>query len=178
MRRYDIVKGDKTTAGGTVMAGDSHDRIHDQEQAYEHDPIWCPVCRSVGTLVCTGPRLSSTGPDGREAALSDDLCVCQCEPSPRLLASQYVSYIDTRDAPQSGHRSRFRATANIEYDEQVCPAGNGVSKGYPFFIETPGGYTHFGRLDSEGNLPRIYSAYADDYVVFWGDEALERQVEA
>ena len=74
-RRYDIVKGDTTTTGGVVLGGDSNDTLNGREQAYENDPVWCPVCKTVGRIVCTGKRWSMTGPDGREAALSDDLCV-------------------------------------------------------------------------------------------------------
>lgn len=94
MRRYDIVKGDTTTAGGIVQAGDGKDQIGDREQAYENDPVWCPACKTIGKIVCDGPRISTTGPDGRQAALSDDLCVCQCPTPPRLVSSQSVSYID------------------------------------------------------------------------------------
>ncbi|WP_179403118.1 PAAR domain-containing protein [Burkholderia guangdongensis] len=94
MRRYDIVKGDTTTAGGLVRAGDRSDHIGASEQAYEHDPVWCPVCKTTGKIQCAGARISSTGPDGREAALSDDLCICQCSPPPKLVASQSVSYIE------------------------------------------------------------------------------------
>ncbi|MXK61419.1 PAAR domain-containing protein [Burkholderia pseudomallei] len=94
MRRYDIVKGDKTTVGGVVQAGDSTDQIGGSEQARELDPVWCPVCKTIGMIQCTGPRISSTGPDGREAALSDDLCICLCSPPPKLVASQSVSYVD------------------------------------------------------------------------------------
>ncbi|HDR9036782.1 TPA: PAAR domain-containing protein [Burkholderia vietnamiensis] len=94
MKRYDIVKGDKTTVGGVVQAGDSTDQIAGSEQSRELDPVWCPVCKTIGKIQCTGPRISSTAPDGREAALSDDLCICQCSPPPKLVASQSVSYID------------------------------------------------------------------------------------
>lgn len=94
MRRYDIVKGDTTTVGGTVQGGDGQDRLNGREQAYEHDPVWCPVCKMMGTIQCDGPRISTTGPDGRSTALSDDLCVCQCSPPPKLVASQSVSYIE------------------------------------------------------------------------------------
>ncbi|MBY4829269.1 PAAR domain-containing protein [Burkholderia dolosa] len=94
MRRYDIMKGDTTTVGGIVQGGDGTDLIGGREQAYEQDPVWCPVCKTLGKIECTGPRISTTGPDGREAALSDDLCVCQCPTPPRLVASQSVSYID------------------------------------------------------------------------------------
>lgn len=93
-RRYDIRRDDKTTTGGTVMRGDPTDRLGDREQAYEGDPVWCPVCRTMGRIVCQGRRQSMKGPDGREAALSDDLCVCGCSPSPLLIASQYTSFVD------------------------------------------------------------------------------------
>jgi hypothetical protein len=94
VRRYDIAKGDKTTADGTVTGGDPLDTLGDREQAYEDDDVWCPACQSLGRIVCDGPRISMKGPDGREGALNDDLCVCQCEPSPRLIPSQYSSYVD------------------------------------------------------------------------------------
>ncbi|PCE33773.1 PAAR domain-containing protein [Burkholderia ubonensis] len=94
VRRYDILKGDTTTSNGTVLGGDSNDRIGDREQAYERDEVWCPVCQSTGHIVCDGARISMRGPDGREGALSDDLCVCKCNPPPRLLPSQHSSYVD------------------------------------------------------------------------------------
>lgn len=94
MRRYDIVKGDSTTAGGIVRSADGNDLIGQSEQAYENDPVWCPACKTTGKIVCDGPRISTTAPDGRQAALSDDLCVCQCSTPPRLVASQSVSYIE------------------------------------------------------------------------------------
>lgn len=92
-KRFDIVKGDKTTAGGTVIGGDASDRLNHREQAYQGDSVWCPSCKSMGRIVCKGARVSTTGPDGREAALSEDLCVCKCNPSPLLLASQTVSFV-------------------------------------------------------------------------------------
>lgn len=94
MRRYDVVKGDSTTAGGIVQSGDGKDLIGEREQAYENDRVWCPACKAMGKIVCAGPRISTTGPDGRQAALSDDLCVCQCPTPPRLVASQSVSYVE------------------------------------------------------------------------------------
>lgn len=93
-RRYNILKGDKTTVNGIVEGGDSSDRVGDREQAYEDDPVWCPVCKTMGRIVCAGPRLAMTGPDGRQAALSDDICACGCESSPRLVPSQHSSYME------------------------------------------------------------------------------------
>lgn len=95
VRRFDTLKGDKTAAGGTVIGGDANDTVGGIARAYERDDVWCPACESMGLIVCDGPRLSMQGPDGREGALSDDLCVCECNPPPRLLPSQFTSYVDT-----------------------------------------------------------------------------------
>jgi uncharacterized Zn-binding protein involved in type VI secretion len=94
MKRYDIVKGDPTTVGGVVQTGDGADLIDDLPIAYERDPVWCPVCKTMGTIACDGPRVSTLGPDGRETALSDDLCICRCAPPPRLIASQRKSFME------------------------------------------------------------------------------------
>lgn len=94
MRRFDIVKGDTTTSGGVVQGGDGNDRIGGREQAYENDPVWCPACKTTGKIASDGPRIPMTAPDGRQAALSDDLCLCLCSPPPRLVASQTTSFIE------------------------------------------------------------------------------------
>ncbi|WP_354002391.1 PAAR domain-containing protein [Paraburkholderia sabiae] len=94
IRRYDILKGDTTTTAGIVEGGDPSDVVGDRYQAYEDDPVWCSTCNMMGRIVCVGPRLLMKGPDGRTAALSDDICVCRCQPSPRLIPSQYASYMD------------------------------------------------------------------------------------
>ncbi|WP_454738534.1 PAAR domain-containing protein [Cupriavidus necator] len=94
IRRCDITEGNLTTVGGVVVGGDGSDLLGGRKQAYENDPIWCPACKTMGRIVCAGPRLSMRGPDGREDALSDDLCVCRCDPSPRLIPAQHSSYVD------------------------------------------------------------------------------------
>jgi uncharacterized Zn-binding protein involved in type VI secretion len=93
-KRYDLMQGDKTTTGATILNGDSTDMLGDREQAYEGDPVACPVCKTMGRIVCVGPRLSMTSPDGREAALSDDICLCICILSSHFLPSQYTSYME------------------------------------------------------------------------------------
>jgi uncharacterized Zn-binding protein involved in type VI secretion len=89
--RHDIRDGDTTTAKGRVIASVHHDMIDGRATAYEGDPVWCPACGTTGKIVCMGERLPERGPDGRQAALSGDGCLCQCRPSPLLLPSQYRS---------------------------------------------------------------------------------------
>ncbi|KXV05581.1 hypothetical protein CR51_12615 [Caballeronia megalochromosomata] len=65
------------------------------------------------------------------------------------------------------------ASANERFDEQVRAAG--VCDGYPYFIEMEDGRTVYGRIESGGALPRMMTGEtANDYTVYWGDDALAR----
>ncbi|WP_231408863.1 PAAR domain-containing protein [Ralstonia solanacearum] len=89
MKRYVILSVDKTTAGGIVQAKTTTLRLNGTHVAHENDDIACPACHSTGKIQCSGePRQPMTGPDGRRIALNDDLCICGCQPPPRLVASQ------------------------------------------------------------------------------------------
>ncbi|WP_256348215.1 PAAR domain-containing protein [Pseudomonas yamanorum] len=90
MKRYHITVGAKTTADGTVRTGCADCTIDDVPQSVEGDEIDCPACGTTGVIVCDGPRLGDTI-NGRNAALEDDLCHCQCTPWPRLIANQNQS---------------------------------------------------------------------------------------
>ena len=94
MKRYDIRHGDTTTSNGRVEVTSASDTIDGLAVAYENDPVWCPACKTTGRIGCVGPRVPTTGPDGRQQALGDDLCRCHCTPNPRLIASQTRSYCD------------------------------------------------------------------------------------
>jgi uncharacterized Zn-binding protein involved in type VI secretion len=95
MKRYMIHTNDKTTANGTVLARSTSLGLSDQPIAHEGDDVSCPACNSTGKIQCDGPRVPMTGPDGRQVALSDDLCICHCNPPPKLVASQTSTSIET-----------------------------------------------------------------------------------
>ncbi len=66
--------------------------------------------------------------------------------------------------------------AKDTFDEQVRAVGKGATDGYAYYIETADGRVYSGRLVDGGRLPRIETgANADEYSVYWGDEALARQ---
>lgn len=109
--RYTIHKGDKTTAGGTVIGGSPMLGNHDQPIAHEGDDVSCPVCNSTGKILCDGPRWPMTGPAGKQVALSDDLCLCHCKPLPKLVASQQTMSITVDSA--SGGEAVQQATAQV-----------------------------------------------------------------
>ena len=88
--RHYITLGARTTAGGTVTSASSLLALNGVKVALEGDQIACPACDATGTIGLDGPRVSARD-NGRQYALSDDLCLCQCDPPPRLLSPQALS---------------------------------------------------------------------------------------
>jgi len=92
MRRYFIIEGDKTTSGGTVLEGASCATISGKAQTCHGARVYCPACKSEGRIVGTGPTRPHTL-NGKQAALENDLCICKCEPPPRLISSQRIAWM-------------------------------------------------------------------------------------
>lgn len=86
MIRYYIVDGDKTTAGGTVLANPGFGTNMGKDKAMEGDRVNCSACNTTGYIVCDGPRHQVTFM-GKRPALNNDLCMCACEPKPKLINS-------------------------------------------------------------------------------------------
>lgn len=96
LRRYHITLGATTSTGGKVTTASAQCWINGEKVALEDDKLWCPQCDSEGIIKLDGPRLTERR-EGRQVALSDDLCICKCDPPPRLVSSQTEKYqaIDT-----------------------------------------------------------------------------------
>jgi uncharacterized Zn-binding protein involved in type VI secretion len=86
-RRYHIRDGAKTTAGGIVRASSQWLIVNGKALAREGDPVNCTACGTQGVIKCVMPRLTDRF-EGKEYALSDDLCICKCSPPPKLIADQ------------------------------------------------------------------------------------------
>jgi type VI secretion system secreted protein VgrG len=86
-RRYHIRAGATTTAGGIVRASSQFCIVNGAPLAREGDPVDCPACGTQGVIKCDMPRLPDRF-EGKEYALSDDLCICKCDPPPKLIADQ------------------------------------------------------------------------------------------
>ncbi|MEP9322408.1 PAAR domain-containing protein [Paraburkholderia phymatum] len=80
----------RETANGTVQVVSTTIQPEGRDVTHEGGNVACPACRTTGTIQCDGQREVMTAPDGRHAALSDDLCICGCKPHPKLVASQQV----------------------------------------------------------------------------------------
>jgi uncharacterized Zn-binding protein involved in type VI secretion len=87
IRRYLILLGARTSAGGTVKSASSFMSLNGVAYALEGDLVDCPHCRTQGAIKCVPPRLHATY-NGKQYALEHDLCMCQCSPPPQLIANQ------------------------------------------------------------------------------------------
>jgi len=83
---YVIREGDPTTTGGTVIAGSSTTIVEYRNAARITDPVWCPVCQSVGYIA----QGHNTWLDNQQA-IAVEGCAVQCGcplGSNRLIATQ------------------------------------------------------------------------------------------
>jgi uncharacterized Zn-binding protein involved in type VI secretion len=167
--RYYIREGDKTTAGGTVIEGSTADIVDDRGLAFEGYKVSCPACHSVGQIVCDGPRWAWSGENGREAALSDDLCLCKCSPPPRLLASQTTMsmHMDALPGAGAGGAAAAEGQFALPHDEQFLlrdKATGEVLANVPYQVRTASGDVISGVTDSSGRTQRINTTAAETLV--------------
>ncbi|WP_019520042.1 PAAR domain-containing protein [Faucicola boevrei] len=89
LTRYYILENDTTTAGGVVQTTTNPiiSNVSGKKQSCIGDDVWCPACQSMGQIIPTGPRLSFSLGEAMPA-LNDDLCLCKCNPPPKLINSQ------------------------------------------------------------------------------------------
>jgi len=159
--RYYIHYGDKTNVGGTVIQGSGVTASYDQGMAYEGDGVQCPHCKSTGQIVCDGPRWPMTGVDGRQAALNNDICLCKCNPAPRLVSSQIVLSMDTVGSPgpaTSGGATPDSGSPHLPKDEQFLvrdPTSGQPLANAPYQIRTGGGDLINGTTDMNGRTERV-----------------------
>ncbi|KGB93522.1 MULTISPECIES: PAAR domain-containing protein [Burkholderia] len=181
MRRIAVV-GDALETGGSILAyaGPTFTFGSPGRQvALIGGLAFCDACQGTGPIAKAGGprRLKFMG----ETAADGDVVLCGCPTPPRIVAvlageSWCDDMAETSGVVTSG-RNRDGSVVSIiagTYDESVHVIGSGASIGYPYVIETSDGRIHSGHLDDRGYLPRIHTASEDEYIVYWGDEALAR----
>jgi uncharacterized Zn-binding protein involved in type VI secretion len=87
MKRFYVTLGAKSTAGGVVTTATAPCTVNGVRVALEGDKVRCGACKTEGTIRATWPRMSERW-NGRQVALHNDICVCKCDPAPRLVAAQ------------------------------------------------------------------------------------------
>jgi uncharacterized Zn-binding protein involved in type VI secretion len=182
MRRYHIRAGATTTAGGVVRASSSFMKVNGAPLAREGDEVDCPACGTVGIIQVVPPRIPDTF-NGKQYALSDDLCICKCNPPPKLVTDQTFKFqtmalasaeSDEEAAARAARAKPAAAPAlSATYDERTRLIATPI-EGVPYYIETMDGRTFSGRTGADGLLPRIDTHGENEYTVYWGDEALAK----
>ncbi|MFM0153760.1 MULTISPECIES: PAAR domain-containing protein [Paraburkholderia] len=92
MIRTFLCEGDK--AGEAVIVEGLDTSIYQDEETGRHLRMatvgmktYCHACKKVGTICPTGPRLPCIAENGKEAALSGNINMCDCKP-PRVFSAQ------------------------------------------------------------------------------------------
>lgn len=94
MKRRFIRKGDTTDRDGVVTDGLAQSMLQGEPLAYLGAPVHCPACGTQGVIISDGsPRTMTVM--GKQVALENDLCQCECDPLPKLIASQALGSIAT-----------------------------------------------------------------------------------
>jgi hypothetical protein len=186
-----VVEGDPITGGGYLVVPAHGDRVSDDEGrkrylAYIGHGAWCAQCKTMGTIVggsgiSEDMRICNSAIGGKRQAVSGDLIACDCETQPTIIARYATWWTFSDDAATDPSVERTATGGQLrnrahDHDEQIRAIGTGSSPGYPYFIETADGRTESGRLDSQAFLSRISTIAAEDYTIYWGDEALDKRL--
>lgn len=145
MRRYNLVNGAETTAGGTVYTGYIGGTINGLGMVREGDLIVCPACSSQGVVICAGPRLGDIW-DGAEAALEGDVCRCKCDPPPKLIANQFMEFqdIDVRKSSATKDDATARSPTAHFYAPSAKPDSLNACVFAKSCVSVPAGSTDAG----------------------------------
>ena len=169
--------GDQAGCGGTVAEGLSTSTAYGRALAFRGARMQC----RKQDCVIVGHHATSTMANRREKVHHGHLTSGGCPLLSTLNDVAGVGVEKGMSAPtvvlQPGGSNWVAAAAGQpSYDEQAHLRGeSGVPlAGLPYFIETSNGRTLSGRADRNGLLPRIDTVEAEEYSVFWGDEALVR----
>ena len=179
-----IREGDSLTPGGGKVQPrpQQYPSTYDGKLAcYKGDPVYCNTCKSWGVTKCVPPYRPHTDPEGRQANLDGDLCLCKCPNPPRLKAlfdNVRMGFEGHEIAAMAGSSSWMAYAGHSsapQYDEQVqLVSSSEPLAGLPIFIELHDGRTVSGYAGNDGHLPRIETDGAGFYHVYWGDEALAK----
>jgi len=184
MPRPFIVIGDPTDHGGVVVGASGTTDTHGKRIARVGDQVTCPKKGHGTTVIVSGDPTMII--DGMPAARHGDKCACGAT----LIASQNVSTTLDGGASNPAEASQAQKAAamaaglsspavrekvTFEFDEQtklVVDGDTATLVGVPWFIRTQDGRTFSGRLDEQGQLPRVITDSEQQYEAFWGDAAI------
>ncbi|WP_316156885.1 PAAR domain-containing protein [Cupriavidus sp. BIC8F] len=166
-----LIKGDKADNGAMIIGGSPSSSYDGIPTAREGDPVYCPVCKRTGVIVCVGPRWPSSD-DGKEEALSGDICACACNPPPVFHASRPNTMTMTAEDAAQWNRSYAPSSAGSPaISSPLQSADNGrfndkyvirEANGSPmprtaYAIERQAGGIEYGETDEQGQTHLLSS---------------------
>jgi len=170
MRRYQILKGDSTTSGGKVLDGNPNDTYMGTPIAYDRAQIYCPACDSFGRACAVGPFHPDTM-DGLQVLLDDDLCLCKCDPPPRLIASQRGMWHEFPPEPSPNKLDRLEHVligaecgGNHAIHFRLTDGVSGVPLAQQPIVITADGQTFHKITDNDGQTELVYTGTAPKHV--------------
>jgi hypothetical protein len=119
VRRNYLKVGDVATNGATIIEGIDKVKFGGVYLTYLYAKVRCPVCNTIGVVVPWGPRRPGKWM-GKEPALDNDLCACQCDPRPHLISSQSSMFMSFE--PQALAAMGFSPTG-VPLSKSPLPAG-------------------------------------------------------
>ncbi|PCE32244.1 PAAR domain-containing protein [Burkholderia ubonensis] len=172
MIRYFLAKGDRG-GSATITEGLVDVTCSDPPPCVQiatlYMKTYCTACKQEGFIAPNGPRWPGTGSNGEPWALSGDINVCGCNPSPVFYAERGMSMSFTAEqvAGLTGQRkSDFRSASvnGVEYGERYflsdADRGRPLS-GIRYRIRTASGRIFSGVTDSSGHTQRVETGSAE-----------------
>ncbi|AQG99251.1 hypothetical protein A9R05_10755 [Burkholderia sp. KK1] len=176
-----VGKGDWTTTRGRVLGGSSTFFAENgQTLSRRNDIATCGNCEGSFPILGTADTILD---EGLPIVRHLDRVLCPCGQN-RVLSGHPEFLI--RDGKSESTRAMRGDSApaaltetapnNARFDEQIRASASSDSlEGYPYLIEMADGRVFSGRVESGGALPRVMTGEsADEYTVYWGDDALEK----
>jgi uncharacterized Zn-binding protein involved in type VI secretion len=177
-----IVLGDKTDHGGEVIEASGVTDTHGRRIARVGDRVQCPKKGHGSTVIVEGDMTFVI--DGKAVAYHG----CKTSCGAVLISTQAVTTVDmggggagkasatNASAAVAAGATQQQSTLKFFFDEQ--PQLGSVAAGLPWVIKTRDGHILSGVAGEDGLLPRVDSLNAEDYSVYWGDEALALMLDA
>lgn len=163
-----IREGDTLTPGGGVVQPVPQQcpvSYAGKNACFEGDPVYCNTCKSWGITKCVPPYRPHTAPDGRQANLDGDLCICKCSTPPRLKTlsdNTRMGFEEHEIARMAGAEPwlQYSGYKSFAYDQHFL--AQDIKTGKPlenvkYKITLDDGREFIGFTDSNGLTEKVFS---------------------
>lgn len=165
-----ITKGCVTDHGGIVQEADSTFVVQGIPVHLNGMKHFCPKCKVMSYAIASNNGFLVVG--SRTIVVNGDSSTC---------GSKYIKNQDLvvrsggSNTSSNSSQNNLNSLLNQEkiFDEQITAEFN-FAEGMPYFIETDTGKTLKGTIGKDGKLPRVQTEQQGSYVLYLGEEAIEK----